>query len=174
MGIRHTDDPFICQHLLSFVYFRQNVLRIFVYRIYLFYEFSLLREVTDILFDVFGTHLEISVSTNGMRLDKLTQLQNLRYIDAVHISRHHYDDEINRELFGGADVPGGKQLKEIIGSVTFRDIFVLNCMLLRDYINSPEEAHRFLDFAIDTGAPKGRLYELLRGECVLRSADDTL
>ena len=109
-----------------------------------------------------------------MRLDKLTQLQNLRYIDAVHISRHHYDDEINRELFGGADVPGGKQLKEIIGSVTFRDIFVLNCMLLRDYINSPEEAHRFLDFAIDTGAPKGRLYELLRGECVLRSADDTL
>ena len=126
----------------------QNVLRIFVYRIYRLYEFSLLREVTDILFDVFGTHLEISVSTNGMRLDKLTQLQNLRYIDAVHISRHHYDDEINRELFGGADVPGGKQLKEIIGSVTFRDIFVLNCMLLRDYINSPEEAHRFLDFAL--------------------------
>ena len=119
-----------------------------------FYDVVLLSEVISVLFEVFGLSLEISVSTNGMWLDQLRRLPSLEYIEAIHISRHHYDDAANRSLFGGAAVPDGSRLKEIIGTVSFRDLFVLNCMLLKDHINSPEEAHRFLDFAIDVGAPK--------------------
>ena len=51
-------------------------------------------------------------------------------------------------------VPTGKELKAIIDSVPFKDIFVFSCMLLKDYINSPKEAHKFLDFAIETGVRK--------------------
>ena len=119
-----------------------------------FEEFELFRETVDILFDVFGKNLELSVSTNGRWLSRMHELKNLTNIETFHISRHHYDDDINRMLFGGADVPSGSELREVLHSVTFPDIFVINCMLLRDYINSPEEARRFLDFAIGLGAPK--------------------
>lgn len=119
-----------------------------------FYDISLLNEVVSILFDVFGLDFEISISTNGIGFDKLHNIRNLEKIEAIHLSRHHYDDDINRLLFGGMNVPSGAQLKEVMKTVSFKDIFVMNCMLLRDYINSPEEAHSFLDFAISTGTSK--------------------
>ena len=119
-----------------------------------FYDVELLNEVVSVLFEIFGHKLEVSVSTNGIRLDQLHRIKGLEYLDAVHISRHHYDDAVNKKIFGGADVPTGKKLTEIVSSVSFKDLFVFNCMLLKDYINSSDEAHKFLDFAIGTGVPK--------------------
>ena len=119
-----------------------------------FYDMDLLNEVVSVLFGIFGYELEISISTNGIWLDQMHRIKDLKFIDAIHISRHHYDDAVNRAIFGEAPVPSGKQLKEIIDTVSFKDIFVFNCMLLKDYINSRTEAHRFLDFAIETGVPK--------------------
>ena len=150
-----------------------------------FYDFDLLRETIDLLFDVFGTGLELSVSTNGMDLERITELKNLRYIETFHISRHHYDDEINRRLFGGAAVPDGARLREIISQISFKDIFVFNCMLLKDYIGTPDEARRFLDFAIDIGVPKVgfmccsgvnkfAIEQFTRFESVLKDGDPSL
>ena len=150
-----------------------------------FYDIALLNEVVNIIFDVFGLGFELSVSTNGMGLDKLHSLEKLSYIDTLHISRHHYDDAVNRMLFGGADVPDGARLKEIFDTVCFKDIFVFNCMLLRDYINSPAEARRFMDFAISVGASKvgfmccskiNRFAEeqAIRYEDVIRDGDPSL
>ncbi len=119
-----------------------------------FYDIGLLNDVISVLYEIFGYELEVSISTNGIWLDQLHRIRDLEYIEAIHVSRHHYDDEINRILFGGADVPSEEKLKEIVSTVSFKDVFVFNCMLLKDYINSPEEAHRFLDFTIRTGVPK--------------------
>ena len=119
-----------------------------------FYDVCLLNEVICALYEIFGYELEISVSTNGFQLDQLHRIRDLQYIDAIHVSRHHYDDEINKKLFGGADVPAGEKLKEIVSTVSYKDLFVFNCMLLKGYIDSPEEAHKFLDFSIKTGVPK--------------------
>ena len=119
-----------------------------------FYDVSLLNEVISVIFEIFGYEMELSINTNGIGLDQLHRIRDLEYIEAIHISRHHYDDTINKSLFGGADVPSGDQLKEIVSTVSFKDVFVFNCVLLKDYINSPEEAHRFLDFTIKTGIPK--------------------
>ncbi len=41
-----------------------------------------------------------------------------------------------------------------IASVGIRDLFVLNCMLLRGYVETAEDVHRYMDFAIDAGAGK--------------------
>ena len=119
-----------------------------------FYDAELLDEVVSVLFDIFGFGLEVSISTNGMWLDKIHKIRHLEHVESIHISRHHYDDEINRDLFGGAAVPDGEKLREVINSISYRDIFVFNCMLLKGCIDSPEEAHKFLDFAISVGAPK--------------------
>ena len=119
-----------------------------------FYDVGLLNEVVSVLFEVFGYVFEVSISTNGIGLERLHEIKELSRLETIHISRHHYDDGINESLFGGAFVPSVDKLKEIVSSVDFKDIFVFNCMLLKGYIDSPEEAHKFLDFAIEMGVPK--------------------
>ena len=124
-----------------------------------FYDIGLLNETISILYEIFGYDLELSVSTNGIGLSNLQKIKDLSHLEAIHISRHHYDDRVNLEIFGLPDsdkarIPSGDELKEIVESISYKDIFVFNCLLLKDYINSPEEAHRFMDFAIETGVPK--------------------
>ncbi len=119
-----------------------------------FCDVGLLNETVAVLYGIFGYSLELSVSTNGMWLHRMHEIRELEHIEAIHISRHHYDDAVNRRIFGGAAVPSGDELREIVSTVSYPDIFVFNCMLLRDGINSAAEAHRFLDFAISTGVPK--------------------
>ena len=120
-----------------------------------FYDIDLLNEVISAIYDIFGYETEVAISTNGTGLENLKKIKDLEHIETIHLSRHHYDDNVNRELFGNIkNIPDKESLKNIIGSVSYKDIFVLNCILLKDYINSPEEAHKFMDFAIDIGAPK--------------------
>ncbi len=120
-----------------------------------FYDIDLLNEVISAIYDIFGYETEVAISTNGTGLENLKKIKDLEHIETIHLSHHHYDDNVNRELFGNIkNIPDKKLLKDIIGSVSYKDIFVLNCILLKDYINSPEEAHKFMDFAIDIGAPK--------------------
>ena len=126
-----------------------------------FFDIGLLNETISVLYETFGNDLEVSVSTNGIGLKNLHKIKDLSHLETIHISRHHYSDDVNREIFGLSgssletmDLPGTKELKEIVDSVSYKDIFVYNCILLKDYINSPEEAHRFMDFSIETGVPK--------------------
>ena len=120
-----------------------------------FYDIDLLNEVISAIYDIFGYETEVAISTNGTGLENLKKIKDLEHIETIHLSRHHYDDNVNRELFGNIkNIPDKKSLKNIIDSVSYKDIFVLNCILLKDYINSSDEAHKFMDFAIDIGAPK--------------------
>lgn len=120
-----------------------------------FYDIELLNEVISAIYDIFGYQMEVAISTNGTGLENLKKIKDLEHIETIHLSRHHYNDDVNREIFGNIEnIPDKELLKNIIGSVSYKDIFVLNCILLKNYINSPEEAHKFMDFAIDIGAPK--------------------
>ena len=119
-----------------------------------FTDVKLLSEVISILYDIFGYELEVGVSTNGIGLRRLHEIRDLVHLESIHISRHHYDDAVNRKLFGNDDIPGSEELREIVSSVSYRDLWVFNTMLLKDYLNSPEEAHRFLEYAAGIGVPK--------------------
>lgn len=118
-----------------------------------FTDVELLDRVITLVYEILGFDTEISVTTNGIQLHRIHEITHLEKLDALHISRHHYDDAINRSIFG-IDVPTKEQLKTILHSVTYRDLFVLNCMLLKDYIGTAEQARAFLDFAIEVGAGK--------------------
>lgn len=119
-----------------------------------FTDVPLLDRLIRMLFDIFGTDMEISLNTNGMGLERLHEIRDLAHIDAVHVSRHHWDDAVNRALFGGGPVPDAEVLRRAIASVSYPELFVLNCMLLKDGVGTATDAHRFMDFAIDLGAKK--------------------
>lgn len=118
-----------------------------------FTDVQQLNEIINLVYEIFGKSIEISVTTNGTNLHRLHEIEMLSYLDALHISRHHYDDRINAQLFG-VPVPTKEELSEILHSVHYKDLFVLNCMLLKDYIGTQEDVHAFLDFAIEVGAGK--------------------
>ncbi len=118
-----------------------------------FTDLTLLDEIICMIYELLGFDAEISITTNGHNLHRIGEIKYLRYVDALHVSRHHYDDEINSRIFG-IKMPTKRELRDIIHSVSYRDIFVLNCMLLKGYIYTAEEVHKYLDFGIETGAGK--------------------
>ncbi|MCR5147939.1 MAG: radical SAM protein [Eubacterium sp.] len=118
-----------------------------------FTDILLLNEIVEMIFDIFGLEIEISINTNGIGLHKLEQIKRYLFIHAIHISRHHYDDKLNRKYFGTV-VPGEEELKEIVGKVKDKRLFVFNCLLLRDGIGSSGEIKNFLEFAGRVGVPK--------------------
>lgn len=118
-----------------------------------FTDVKFLNDILNLVFNIFGKSIEVSVTTNGMNLHRIHEIEMLSYLEALHISRHHYDDEINSKLFG-VKVPSKEELSEILHSVSYKDLFVLNCMLLKDYIGTTDDVHKFLDFAIEVGAGK--------------------
>ena len=72
-----------------------------------------------------------ALTTNGRYLAKnfvkLEMLSKLRYLN---VSRHHYDDEANRHVFGDGNIPGLDELADILGLFGDRPLeFRLNCTL---------------------------------------------
>lgn len=114
---------------------------------------SLVNEIVNMCFDMFGLECEISINTNGFALDRINQIEKLPFVDAIHISRHHYDEKINESIFG-IPMSSNEQLKDFISGLRNKKQIVLNCMLLKDYISTTEDVHRYLDFAISVGAQK--------------------
>ena len=110
--------------------------------------------IVSMVFGIFGYNMEITLDTNGCGIERLGEIRELSHVDTVHVSRHHYDDAVNFRLFGTRAVPDAATLRRAMGEISYRDLFVMNCMLLKDYIGTPEEARRYMDFAIQTGAGK--------------------
>ena len=109
--------------------------------------------IIRMVFDVFGPGIQVTLDTNGTGLHRLRELRDLYRIDAIHISRHHWDDEVNNRIFGRT-MPTAEELRDAFMRIGCRDLFVLNCVLLKDAVSTPEDVHRYLDFAIGTGAGK--------------------
>ncbi len=113
----------------------------------------LLDEIVEMIFEILGEKTQLSISTSGIGLAGLEKIGKLKLLDAVHISRHHYDDEKNRAYFG-LDVASGEEVSRIVNAVGKPKLFVFNCLLLSDGIGSVEEMIRFLEFTAETGVSK--------------------
>ena len=88
---------------------------------------------------------EVSINTSSFGLRRVASLKNRPIISDIHVSRHHYDDGVNRDIFG-INVLSGKELIEL-------DIpLSLSCNLMRGKIDSIEHIKKYLDFGISIGA----------------------
>jgi organic radical activating enzyme len=87
-----------------------------------------LKEVKKIDRDIFTV-----VSSNGYNIDLLGEDRAL--VDSIALSRHHYDEDLNTELFGGVK----QQLPTNVEGVH------LTCNLVKGYIDSKEECRKFIE-----------------------------
>lgn len=89
----------------------------------------------------------IVVNTNGVNLDEVFEDKSLvAIIDNFSISRHHYDDDKNNEIFGTKTI-SSENLKKLRKNIKKKSIFHLSCNLVKGYIDNKDEIYQFLEYA---------------------------
>ena len=87
----------------------------------------------------------ITLNTNGKFLKDNIEMLNKYKIDSIQISRHHYEDEKNNEIFKTEVLP-----LEEINTIDSKAELNINCLLIKNYIDSKEEVIKFLESVSDT------------------------
>ena len=88
--------------------------------------------------------IQTSVNTNGTRLK---ELQGMETLDNISLSRHHYKDSLNQEIFGIKSVPTLDDIKSFEDKTKIH----LSCNLIKGYIDSSEQVLNYLEHAAKLG-----------------------
>lgn len=84
------------------------------------------------------------VNTNGFNIDFIMEMDE---VDNVSLSRHHYDDDLNSEVFGVMNVPTADEIRILPN----KDKIHFSCNLIKNYIDSREEIVKFLEWSASVG-----------------------
>ncbi len=109
-----------------------------------------IKELNACLDHIEGKCNLITVNTNGTRLDTLGH----RAIHRIALSRHHYDDNVNNEIFG---IEIGNPISEpeedsFCGMNPFiKEKIAIVCNLIKGYVDCTTEAYKMLEFAANNG-----------------------
>lgn len=103
--------------------------------------------VVDIIRKYFPDRF-IGINSNGFNLGVLIEIKDR--IDNIAISRHHYDDDINREIFNSITIPDTNQLKGLIDKVG-SDKIHFSCNLMKNYLGNLDEIKKYLEFCSSIG-----------------------
>lgn len=93
---------------------------------------------------------ELSLNTDGFRLEKLFSDPIYKLFDFIQISRHHWDDKINDEIFG-TKTPTSEEIKNVVGLMTTEHQIQFRCNLIKGYIDTKEKVFQFLDWTNSLG-----------------------
>lgn len=114
-----------------------------------FLKFELVNEVLDIIYK-YSDNLIVTINTNATQHYKILELHHLDKIEGVNISRHHFDDELNNEIFA-CDTATKQELSEISSKVP-PNIMRLKCNLIKGYVDRIDKMKQYLEFASDINA----------------------
>lgn len=90
----------------------------------------------------------VTINTNASMLYKLCQLKNIDVLTEIRISRHHYLNQNNDEVFGIKCAT----LSDISEAVKkYGNIIKLNCNLIKGYIDDVSEISKYLDTVSSIG-----------------------
>jgi MoaA/NifB/PqqE/SkfB family radical SAM enzyme len=79
----------------------------------------------------------VSINTNGENVEAISDLDNY----FINLSRHHYEPDKVMDVFG-------KKFKDTI----VKEKTVMQCVLMKDYIDSVEKMKKYMDYYADKGA----------------------
>lgn len=99
--------------------------------------------VLNKIFDVLP-NARVTINTNGIQFKNLKKLDALEKIDGIHISRHHYNDEINDKIFG-VHTATLDEITDLANHVSNKHLIRLNCLLMKGFIDSKKEVQNYLE-----------------------------
>ena len=100
------------------------------------------------------------ITTDGFRWQQLWQDEGYKDMKYIHLSRHHYDDDRNNEIFK-TKTPTTEEIKAVTHKKIHPHQISLRCNLMHDGINSVEEVFKYLDWANECGINEVGLVTLM-------------
>lgn len=97
----------------------------------------------------------VVMSTNATGLSEKRLDKMVGIVDAVNISRHYYDDEINNGIFKLDSIPSTEKLRDIISNCWDRNI-APSLSVTMTSLTTKDEILRFIDFANGVGIDRIR------------------
>ncbi len=107
-------------------------------------------------------NLEVAISTNGYNLREFVNMDHVNNLESIHISRHHYDDETNREIFGSSSVASTDDILFLQDRLDDKRIININTLVMRDYIEDLREIKKMLNYVGDVGVYKNGFVSLMK------------
>lgn len=93
--------------------------------------------------NIHSDKLETTVNTNGIHLLSLIQYQD--YIDSIGLSRHHFDDESNKEIFGCNKIATQDDILEFQRHAKNPYLLHSRCNLIKGYIDNTDKIILYLE-----------------------------
>lgn len=112
-------------------------------------KIDLLNNIANLIYNVIPDAI-VTINTNAYNLRKVVNLESIDKIEGIHISRHHYKDEINERIFE-TNVAYEEDIKYVMNNIKNKKLLRLNCLLMKNNIDRIEEAEKYLEFASELG-----------------------
>ena len=124
-------------------------------------EYEKLFKLLDLIYSI-NPSIEVQISTNGINLLKLKDYPAVNNLESIHISRHHYDDEINYHIFKSRSVASSSDIAALQESLEDKRIININTIVMKDYISNLQEIKRMLDHVGELGVYKNGFVSLMK------------
>ena len=89
---------------------------------------------------------ELSMNTDGFRWKQLFESSIYKHYHYIQLSRHHYDQQKNDEVFK-CKTPGDDDIRWASDLQTHPHQIQFRCNLIKNYIDTKEEAFKFLEWS---------------------------
>ena len=108
-------------------------------------NWKLFENIVSISRHYVGPKTYMSMNTDGLRLQRLFDDPIHQEFNQIHISRHHWDDSLNNEIFNSV-TPTAEQLAWAQNTTKSKHQIQLSCNLIKGYIDNKEKMYQYLEF----------------------------
>lgn len=120
-----------------------------------------LNDILNLIWSI-DKNIPVQISTNGLNLREIASFDNPNNLESIHISRHHYDDEKNIEIFGTDTIATTDDIMFLQDALTNKKIININTLVMKGYIDSLEEIKKMLDYVGETKVYKNGFVSLMK------------
>lgn len=107
-------------------------------------------------------NMEVAISTNGYNLKIFLDMEHVNKLESIHISRHHYDDEVNYSIFGSREVASTEDIVALQEGLDDKRIININTLVMKDYIEDLASIRKMLNYVGDVGVYKNGFVSLMK------------
>ena len=107
-------------------------------------------------------NMEVAISTNGYNLRSFLNMEHVNKLESIHISRHHYDDEVNYSIFGSREVASTEDIVALQEGLDDKRIININTLVMKDYIEDLAGIRKMLNYVGDVGVYKNGFVSLMK------------
>ena len=120
-----------------------------------------LNDILNLIWNI-DKKIQVQISTNGLNLREIAGFDDPNNLESIHISRHHYDDSKNIEIFGTNTIATAEDIMFLQESLTNKKLININTLVMKGYIEDLEGIKKMLDYVGETGVYKNGFVSLMK------------